>query len=367
MKKSPFTIFVPEIETFGGAERAVIALSHWMHDHALPHRFLLYYDAIDLSKYASHPIERVILEPARNPVSKIAALRRWTKALPPNTHPPLMSGIQAATHATLAGLRGFHTMMHDTPSLLNNESPSIERRLRRIASNRVLTLGLNSGGTMIVNSEYLKAESERLWRHPPVIVARMGGVAGKTFRARTVERRLRMLSLCRVEENKRIDWILRSLANLEDRAPKLSARIDWHLDVAGDGSLIGPLSELTQQLGLTSRVTFHGFVPDDRLEDYYDRADLFLMPARQGYGLPAAEALYRGIPVLLHVESGISELLADTPWATMMDGGEINMPGALDQAVTALVEGRHLSILPPDLPTADGWAEQVCRISGWYH
>jgi glycosyltransferase involved in cell wall biosynthesis len=145
----------------------------------------------------------------------------------------------------------------------------------------------------------------------------------------------------------------------------LSERIDWVFDVVGGGSQIGQLTQMSWQLGISDRVAFHDFVDDAHLEGFYDRADLFLMPARQGYGIPAAEALSRGIPVLLHRDSGISDILRDTPWATVMDGNETWMAETLDSAIMAVLDGDHLGISPPHLPTEAGWAEQVARIC-WY-
>ena len=49
-----------------------------------------------------------------------------------------------------------------------------------------------------------------------------------------------MLSVCRIEANKRIDWILRSLAALERATPSLSSRANWRLDLAGKGSAHPP-------------------------------------------------------------------------------------------------------------------------------
>ena len=275
-----------------------------------------------------------------------------------------MSGLQPALHASLAGIRGFHTLMHDTPSLLGDPPRRIRERLRRLVTNRALRRGLNSGGTTIVTSEYLKAECQHLW-HPPVEIVRMGGIAAKSFRPRAPGRQLRMLSVSRVEANKRIDWLLGALAEMEERTPALSERTDWVLDIVGGGSLVDPLAEMSRQLGLKDRVAFHDFIDDTRLEAFYDQADLFLMPARQGYGIPAAEALSRGIPVLLHRESGISDVLQDTPWATVMEGGQDRTADALDRAVTRVLSQNHLNTPLPDLPTEDAWAEQVAHICGW--
>src|SRR5215469_13158178 len=177
------TIFAGEIEAFGGAERSLLALSRWLHEHALPHRLLVYYDDIHLSFYAHQPIDILALNPDRHVMHKVGMLQAYFEEEPKDAPRPLMSGIQAAMHASLAGIKGFHTLMHDTPSLLGDPPRSIRGQFRQIVANRTLKRGLNSGGTTIVTSEYLKAECERLWR-PPVAIARMGGLPANSFRPR---------------------------------------------------------------------------------------------------------------------------------------------------------------------------------------
>lgn len=365
MNPRQITIFAGEIEAFGGAERSLLALSRWLHERNMPHRLLLYYDDIHLSFFSSHPIDILTLNPDRHVMHKVGMLQAYFEDEPKDAPKPLMSGIQAAMHASLAGIKGFHTLMHDTPSLLGDAPYTIKGQLRQIVTNRTLRRGLNSGGTTIVTSAYLKAESEKLWR-PPMAIARMGGIAAKSFRPRVPGNRLRLLSVSRVEANKRIDWLLAGLAGLEKRRPRLSEHVDWIFDIVGGGSLINRLSEMARTLGLEDRVAFHDFVDDAHIEAFYDQADLFLMPARQGYGIPAAEALARGIPVLVQRESGISDILLDTPWATVMDGGEDSMTEALARAIGSVLNGDHLNAPLPDLPTEDGWAEQVARVCGWY-
>jgi glycosyltransferase involved in cell wall biosynthesis len=197
----------------------------------------------------------------------------------------------------------------------------------------------------------------------------MGGLttsdSAGLFRVRPVTNELRMLSVCRIESNKRIDWILRSLAELEHAAPSLSSRINWRLDLAGKGPLIDSLTELGASLGIAERVHFHGFVLDVDLQMLYDQAHLFVMPAIQGYGIPAIESLQRGIPVLLHRESGVSDILLETPWATVLMGGPENMTGALKSAIEGVMEGRHHEARQPNLPTEDEWASQVAHLCGW--
>jgi glycosyltransferase involved in cell wall biosynthesis len=361
-------IVITEIEQFGGAERSALALARWLHERGLPSYIVTYADHCNLARYATHPLTVVELK-ATGTRHRIAALGRYFKSRPRGSPQPLLSGYQPALHATLAGMRGFHDLMHDTPSLfIDPATRTLKSRVRVAVSNRIVGYGLRSRGNTIVTSEYLRAECRKDFG-VEAHIARMGGLAtsdpASLFRIRPVSGELRLLSVCRIEANKRIDWLLRSLAELEHGSPSLSSRIDWRLDLAGKGHLIGALTELARSLGIGHRVHFHGFVPDAELETFYDQAHLFLMPAVQGYGIPAIESLQRGTPVLLHRESGVSDILLDTPWATVLTGGPERMTAGLASAIDGVLTGRHHGVPLPPLPTEDEWAAQVAKLCGW--
>jgi glycosyltransferase involved in cell wall biosynthesis len=358
-------IVMTEIDQFGGAERSVVALSRWLHQQGRANHVVTYFDRCNLTKYATHPLQVVELRPASGPRNKVAALRSYFRQHP--SPKPLLSGYQPALHATLAGMHGFHVLMHDTPSLFGDQHiRNSKAKLRIAVSNRIIGQGLRSGGNTIVTSEYLRSECRKDF-HIEAKIARMGGLSPVTEspHIRPVEQQLRMFSVCRIEANKRIDWIIRSLAELERAQAPLSSRIDWKLDLAGSGSLIPSLQATAQTLGIGDRIHFHGFVPDEDLEQLYASAHLFLMPAVQGYGIPAIESLQRGIPVLLHRESGVSDILLDTPWATVLTGGEDRMTEALLSAIDGVLLGRHHAIAQPRLPTEAEWAEQVATLCAW--
>jgi glycosyltransferase involved in cell wall biosynthesis len=359
-------IVITEIEAMGGAERSVLALSRWLHQHHLPSHIVTYADRVGLAQYADYPLEVVQLRPQMRATRKILAVRRYFHTSTHIAAPrPLMSGYQPALHATLAGLRGFHCLMHDTPSLFEDSTElPIKRRLARRVSDTITGYGLRSGGHAIVTSEYLRNECRRVFRvHADI--ARMGGLGKHTFVPRAVNTQLRLLSVSRIESNKRVEWILRSLAALEREHPPLSARIDWRLDIAGRGSAFESMQQLADSLGLSARVRFHGYVTDAELERLYSEAHLFLMPAVQGYGIPAIEALSRGIPVLLHRESGVSDILRETPWAVVIEGNEDAMLPGLRRVIDVALSGAHLTTAPPAIPTEDDWAERVATLCNW--
>jgi len=357
-------LFLSEIVQFGGAERSLLALSAWLYRNGLPHYLLTYADHCNLAQYATHPVTILALNPHSGPRHKIASLKRHFAERGSSPYAPLTSGYQPALHATLAGLRGFHCLMHDTPSLFGDPvHRSLPQKLRLALSNTVSARGLRTGGATIVTSEFLRAECRRDFGVDAQI-ARMGGLAHPISpRIRPVSRELRLLSVCRIEANKRLDWILRALATLEHSTAPLSTQVDWRLDLTGTGSQIPALQHMAITLGLADRVHLHGFVPDDHLAALYDRAHLFLMPAIQGYGIPAS--LHRGIPVLLHRQSGVSDILLDTPWATVLHGDESTLLPALREAIDKTIAGRHHASPQPTLPTEDQWAERVAQLCHW--
>ena len=214
----PVSMFTAEVEAFGGAERSLLALSKWMGARGVANEIVTYYDRAGLERYASHAVKVVQLRPEGGVRAKLRSLRAYiagrNEAGVPATR-FLASGYQAALHSTLAGAREFHTLMHDTAALLSDASGrSFKGRLRIGVSNRMIGFGLRSGGVTLVTSEFLQRECRRDFR-VRARIARMGGLAASTFRERPVDGKLRMLSVSRVEANKRIDWLLDSLASLE--------------------------------------------------------------------------------------------------------------------------------------------------------
>ncbi|MEK6398962.1 MAG: glycosyltransferase family 4 protein [Terriglobus sp.] len=365
MPSAPVEIFIPEIEAFGGAERADLALSRWLHDHGIANRFLAYQDRVGLARYASHPVEVLTLNPAGGFRAKVAALKKHFHSVRDQSH-LIVSGYQPALHATLAGARGFQCLMHDTPALFSDAAHrSLKGKLRIAFQNIIVGRGLRSGGATIVTSEFLQNECRKDF-NVQAHIARMGGLPPVNgFHPRQYTDKLNLLSVCRIEKNKRIDWILQSLAALEHSEEPLSARVDWQLRLAGKGSQIEALQAKAKEFGIGDRVHFLGFVSDDDLQRLFGESHLFLMPALQGFGIPAVEALQSGMPVLLHRESGVSDILRDTPWATVFEGNADAMTHALAAAIRSIVAGRHIGQSLPPINTEEEWAERVAQICGW--
>lgn len=363
---SSIPIFTAQLDLLGGAERSLLALASWLNARGHAAHLVTYADSCQFAQYANFPLRIDELEPSTSSRARVAKLKAYF-ARNPQFPPPLVSGYQPALHATLAGIGLFHCLMHDTPVLFTSSAqPSLKERLRLTVLNRIIAAGLKRGGRTIVTSEFLQRDCRKLFG-VNADIARMGGFGEPgAFLRRPFDGELRLLSVCRIESNKRIDWMLDALAALERGSQPLSSRIPWRFDLAGKGALLEAMRARAADLGLSQRVHFHGFVPDDALATLYDRAHLFLMPAVQGYGIPAIEALQRGIPVILHRESGVSDILLDTPWAAVLTGGPEELAPTLERMMSWLASNAHLvAPAPPELPSENSWAERVATLCGY--
>ncbi|MCQ4162257.1 glycosyltransferase family 4 protein [Roseomonas sp. GC11] len=101
------------------------------------------------------------------------------------------------------------------------------------------------------------------------------------------------------------DVLMRALARLPD--------LDWTLTIAGgprDPVHAEGLKALATELGIGQRVTFAGEVEAPALEALYARADLFALATHwEGYGMAAAEALARGLPVAITAGGAIADVV----------------------------------------------------------
>lgn len=112
-----------------------------------------------------------------------------------------------------------------------------------------------------------------------------------------------------ISPHKNLDGLVQAMAHL---------KTDAQLVIVGDEKRDSALTcgqELRQtitRLGLSERVTFTGFMPDDDLVATYNAASLLVLPSfEEGFGLPVIEAMACGTPVAVSRIGALVELAGD--------------------------------------------------------
>lgn len=138
--------------------------------------------------------------------------------------------------------------------------------------------------------------------------------AGVARRAFAADGAIRLLCVGRLSPEKAQDLLLRVVAALLPRYPRLRLRI------AGIGPLEARLRELAHSLGIAAQVEFAGFVQNMRPE--YDNADLVVQSSLTE-GLPNVilEAAMLGVPILATDVGGTREVVEHARGAWLVPAG----------------------------------------------
>ncbi len=125
------------------------------------------------------------------------------------------------------------------------------------------------------------------------------------------------------------DVLLRALGGLAD--------LDWTLTIVGsprDKVHADGLLALVEELRLTSRVTFAGEVPAKQMATLWAGTDLFALATHwEGYGMAAAEALARGVPVAITAGGAIAEVVPVEAGVISPPGDHVSLGKAMRRAI----------------------------------
>jgi UDP-glucose:(heptosyl)LPS alpha-1,3-glucosyltransferase len=104
------------------------------------------------------------------------------------------------------------------------------------------------------------------------------------------------------------DWASKGLQSILGAFATLQ-RIPVQLLVVGSDD-VGPFRALAEQSGVLDRCRWE--LPSANVLDYYAASDLYVSPSREdSFGLPIAEAMACGLPVITSVYAGVSDLVKD--------------------------------------------------------
>ena len=146
---------------------------------------------------------------------------------------------------------------------------------------------------------------------------------------------VRVLHVGRTIRTKGLRDLIRALAQMRD--------LPVRLDVLGDGNDRAACEGLIAELALGDRVTFHGHVDRDRVDDFYRRADIFAFPSyREPGGGVIMEAMAHGLPLVVCAGGGPAAFVDEDCAVTLDAVSPDQLASDCADALRRLVEDEEL-------------------------
>ena len=138
-----------------------------------------------------------------------------------------------------------------------------------------------------------------------------------------VHRQQRILYVGRIVPYKGLDWLLKSLAQVNPQV---------RLDIAGSGWAQSDMEKLAKQLGVSNRITWHGWCNQTQLDALYEQCVALILPSlwHEPAGLVSLEAYARYRPVIASASGGIPDYVFHN------ETGLLVQPNHVQQLATAI-------------------------------
>lgn len=149
-----------------------------------------------------------------------------------------------------------------------------------------------------------------------------------TLEPKPLTQPLRLIVVCRLAPNKRVDHALSAVKALARRGS------DVHLTIVGNGDIEADLHQQARAPELQGRVRFAGRLPEDAKNAELQRAHLLLHTSvREGWGLNVIEANAMGTPAVVYPVGGLIDSTVDGETGVVTPA---EAPEAMADAVLAL-------------------------------
>lgn len=150
-----------------------------------------------------------------------------------------------------------------------------------------------------------------------------------------IHQQQRILFVGRIVPYKGLEWLLKALVKTDSKI---------HLDIAGDGWGKPQMIELAQKMGLSDRITWHGWSNGEKLEALYQQCFTVVFPSLwpEPAGLVTLEAYAHFRPVIASACGGIPEYIQDGKTGILVEHNHVSQ---LSEAITELANNYHKSRL----------------------
>ena len=266
------------------------------HDESLPRRELI--NGVDVRRA---PVSGRVSKAVVSPMLPIMCAREIRRIGRGNLHLPFPD---AGAVAALVGRRADLTVTYQCDVVLESGPSGRALAAALDASSR---LALSRSRVHVVSSrDYMSSSrlarqlGERAVEIAPPSVERPPGKP--TYRTGTGPH---VGFLGRIVEEKGIPYLVEAFRSV--------ASPDWRLMIGGEFQGVAGGSRIEQVRHAAEedpRVSILGFIPDDRLADFYASMDLFAFPSinpLEAFGIAQVEAMFAGVPVVASDLPGVRQ------------------------------------------------------------
>lgn len=130
----------------------------------------------------------------------------------------------------------------------------------------------------------------------------------------------------RIEAEKGLSELFQAVKTVSGKFP------DLKLSVIGEGNRLEPYKKQVEELGISSLVSFPGWMDTEQIQERVQGAGVAVFPSRvESFGLSLAEALAAGIPIIASRAGAIPDTVEDGRTGTLVPARDID---ALSKAIT---------------------------------
>jgi glycosyltransferase involved in cell wall biosynthesis len=150
-----------------------------------------------------------------------------------------------------------------------------------------------------------------------------------------------IISISRINRSKGLGFVLRALARLLEKNPKLKL----YYVMAGEGPDLDLFKSEVYQLGISQHVLFAGKIPQVEIEASYFAADVYAQPSQpvgdfvEGFGISFVEAQAAGLPCIGSDWGGVPEAVAKDVSGYLLKPGDLE---GIERAMLKLASSKEL-------------------------
>lgn len=204
---------------------------------------------------------------------------------------------------------------------------------------------MENAGSVVTISEYNKNHLQsKICINNRIDVIRCGIDLNKfnPKRKSKINNRIKILTVSRLVEKKGIEYLIRAIPVVIKETP------DCDLTIVGTGPLNDSLHKLVHDLKIEGYVQFKGDVSDTELLQYYEKADMFILPCiiadngdRDGIPVAIMEAMAMELPAVSTNVSGIPEIVEEGISGILVSPKDENL---IANAIIKLYKDRQLRL-----------------------